>query len=85
MFSGPPGPVRAQCMFRDTAQATGQPPVSCICVLSVPVLVLVVPPVEVDVERHDAAGDHACDQSPEERNRKIRMSANKSEMDKQTP
>lgn len=31
---------------------------------SVPVLVLVVPAVEVYVERHDAAGRHASDQSP---------------------
>lgn len=32
---------------------------------SVPVLVFVVPAVEVYVERHDAAGRHASDQSPE--------------------
>lgn len=31
---------------------------------SVPVLVFVVPAVEVYVERHDAAGRHASDQSP---------------------
>lgn len=37
--------------------------------LSVAALVLVVPPVEVDVESHDAAGHHASDQSPAEGNR----------------
>lgn len=53
-----------------TVDTSLHPPVSCIRVLSVPVLVLVVPPVEVDVERHDAAGNHARDQSPEDRNQK---------------
>lgn len=33
---------------------------------SVPVLMLVVPPVEIDVKCHDTARGHACDQSPEE-------------------
>lgn len=34
---------------------------------SVPVLVFVVPAVEVYVERHNAAGRHASDQGPESR------------------
>lgn len=37
---------------------------------SVPVLMLVVPPIEINVECHNAAGDHARDQRPEERGNK---------------
>lgn len=37
------------------------------CPTSVPVLVFVVPAVEVYVKRHNAAGCHASDQSPESR------------------
>lgn len=33
---------------------------------SVPVLMLVVPPVEINVECHNASRDHACDQGPAE-------------------
>lgn len=37
-----------------------------ICLCSVPVLMLVVPPVEIDVERHNTTRDHPRDQRPEE-------------------
>lgn len=50
-------------------------PLSVLLVLvlstSVPVLVLVVPAVEVYVERHNAAGCHASDQSPEGRAHRV--------------
>ncbi len=42
------------------------PPAVWICLSSVPVLMLVVPPVEIDVKCHDTARDHARDQGPEE-------------------
>lgn len=42
------------------------PPQPSLKPASVPALVLIVPPVEVDVESHDAAGHHARDQSPAE-------------------
>lgn len=31
---------------------------------------LIVPPIEIDVECHNAAGDHACDQCPAEGEKK---------------
>lgn len=36
------------------------------CLSLVPVLMFVVPPVEIDVKCHNAARGHACNQSPKE-------------------
>lgn len=43
---------------------------------SVPVLMLLVPPIEINVECHDASGDHARDQGPveEKEQKKFRIS-----------
>ncbi len=41
--------------------------------LSVPVLMLKVPAVEIDVERHDAARRHAGDQSPGNMENRVRF------------
>lgn len=41
---------------------------------SVPVVMLIVPPVEIDIKCHDTARGHARDQSPEEQQKKHKKS-----------